>query len=816
VARPDPGPRCIVATLVFLLGLLAHGGASVAREEPVPPTAAPDAGPAEEPDGGALDPPPEPPPALPIPLSITISGGSSLGAYQGGYLYYLTEVIKRNPELFELHMITGASAGSVNGLLAVMSAGKEPIDDPSESLFYEVWTGLRYDEMLDVKEATELAMSSAKALRQLGDQVKRHWDAGIDERVDIVMGVTVMRRDRHRVELAVDLSVPRQEEKFTFRIRGRGKGRLPAVENYQDPTSPLPQPLLPFAAEGERTNDAGRDNFDILRDVVFASSSVPVAFPPQQVGFCSTAPGDGRADEPVAPATCDGPQQTEGFYDGGLFDKWPLRQAHRTINNGLTRDGEGGLAWREVPLPGAGTPDNDVFYIYVDPEDANYPELPPRAEGGAEDEEEQSLFSMLAMFFGGYVVSSQARELCVLIEEHPEIRDRIGLGARDLPSASGFMGNFFGFLDREFRRYDFFVGMGDAQRFVERYLAERVARTAGESVELQLPNPERSDVADDAWRPYFCLRGAVDGDAQHAESCGGKELYDFRILLQASLDRLYDHCRRLPADTEGLGGHCARARDGETPPRIAGLPPNAAWQRREDESEFKYMMRLLEHYEFHFKDLGLERDEAHLGMSAIREEILHISDALAKRLPWGERQSVRIFGKPAINFFKYSPAWALVYFVAGKGVELGLSATGAWMKTRWIRLNLALQTQGLIPLLSEEPNVLTLTPLLGFEIEIPRLSSAMVQLRGGLRLGYQLSTGDGFHRGDCNHEWFSDDSLRCSAPVAQAVMSLSFYERIRIQGAVEWFPRWLPPMDEFRDDVWNGLFEIGWQWISPF
>jgi hypothetical protein len=109
-----------------------------------------------------------------------------------------------------------------------------------------------------------------------------------------------------------------------------------------------------------------------------------------------------------------------------------------------------------------------------------------------------------------------------------------------------------------------------------------------------------------------------------------------------------------------------------------------------------------------------------------------------------------------------------------------------------------------------------MTPALGLEADIYPLSNALIQSRFGLRLGYQFSTGDTFLVDSCDTDELENDSLRCSAPVVGAFVAVSFYERVRLQIGVEWLPRWLPPMNTFGDDVWNGLLEVGWQWISPF
>jgi hypothetical protein len=783
----------------------------------------------ESPDGGVADggAPPEgenevvEPEALPVPLAVTVSGGVSLGAYQAGFLYYLSETIKQNPDLLEFEILTGASAGLINSLLALISVGGDPDPDPTDTEFYKTWTELRWNELFDVDEAPVFALSSRKVMHRLGEAIRVSWKEGIDPSVDIVMGATATRMRSIQTELSKGLTVSRQEEKFVFRVRGQGPGREPLITNYADPSHVLSQPVLPFHDPDLEGPADGRDNFDILMDILFASSSLPLIFESQEIAFCNTEPGGVSEDRIEDQLRCEEPDHIGEFADGALLDKWPLRLAYRTSRAGLIRDQEGRLSWRDVPdLDRSEPPDDQLFFLYIDPDDAAYPPLPPpTVEGRGGEPEEVGLFKQLGLFFGGYLVSTQAKELYTLVEEHPDVREQMNLASRDLPSASGLLANFFGFFDREFRRYDFFLGMRDARMFVQDVLGDRIRRVAGESVELVLPEPTDANDHAEAWRPYRCLSWYLDGDERFAGSCSGDDLQDFRILLQVSLDRLYDHCRRLPADEPIQHGRCAEARAGAIPPEVPGVQGDLGeddWMSEEGESEFGYVMRLLESYEFHFEDFGLKRSEARRAMSLIREELLNLVDAFGKKLPWGERQSVRVLGKPAVNFFKYAPPRMIIYFVAGKGAEIGTSITGTWIPSRWFRLNAAVQMQGLVQLASEAPNVFTLTPLIGFELEIPGLNGPMIQARGGLRTGYQLTTEDRFHSRTCDYEWFSGDSVRCSAPVFQGFIAVSFYERIRVQLGLEWFPEFLPPMDEAGTNVWNGLIEVGWQWISPF
>lgn len=758
-----------------------------------------------------------------LSLSLTVTGGVSLGAYQAGFLYYLTEFVKNNPDLVELRLATGASAGMINALLTLLSLGSELEDNPENSSFYRIWTGMRYDELLDVEDAPPRALSSRIVLERLADEIEQKWNRGLNDNLDMVIGASTTRLKARQVEINQGFKIPRQEEKFLFRIQGRGKGREPRVSNYVEPAFPLVQPLLPFRDPDAPKGKNRRTNFSIIRQILFASSAIPIVFLPQEIDYClTTGAGDPKNGHPSPGVSCSQPTHRELFIDGALADRGPLRLAHQIANSGLVEEPSGRTAWRKTPDMSSNVIPKDLLFLYADPRTPSYPTLAPDADEEQLVEAANRLIRSAGQLFKGLFTAAREREFYTLIENHPEVRDRIEMLTHDFPTMSGQMVNFFGFFDRKLRKFDFYVGMRDARKYVKYKLMPRVRDYFGDQgINGRLPDPDPEGRPDwartGAWRPYYCLRALMDGEHDYRPACAGEALKDFRILLQATFDRLYDHCSRLPYDDTVDNWHCKMAMAGSSPPKVwPGTDPESDnWRRNtEDENSFEHTMRLLDLYSFHFEDLGLDRDDASLAMSRIREELLRYVDAFAKKLRLGERMAVRLLGKPAINFFAYAPPEAIFYAVVGKGGEGALSATLG--QFNWMRFNFALQMQGFNLFLTEKPNAFALTPLVGLELEPIPLSGPLLQTRLGARIGYQFSTEDRFLSAQCDSESFSSDSIRCSAPVAQAFLAFTFYERVRIQFGFEWFPRWLPPMSRFDKHLWNGLIGVGWQWISPF
>ena len=807
--RPDSASRrwrrrsglcllCLCAMALTDAGTGHAQDATAPEEVAVPPST-------ENVEAMPVSPAPSP---WPIQFSLTSSGGVSLGAYQAGYLYYLSEVIKMNPELFRLRVVTGSSAGTINSLITAISLGNDVQSNPRESLFFKVWSAMSINKLLDVADAPPLALSSRDVMEELAGTMEAEWNRGLRSELDIVIGATATRVKSRTVSVAGSFSVPRQEEKFVFRIQGRGRGNLPAVSNYVDQAHGIPHPILPFS--GGRA-DAGRSDFSILKKLMFASSAFPLAFPAEELEFCMTTPAQKDIAEPMR---CDEPTERELFVDGSMFDRNPLGLAHRISQAGL-QDVNGEYVWRDMPDGRVGRLPDNFNLLYLDVMNESYPTYKPEEVY----RRIEALFPSFGSYSQGFVRSSQAKEIYMLLDHNPEIRDRIYLTERSFPTASGLLFNFFGFFEQELRTFDFYLGMHDAHEYLVVNLARALRREGVSSVDIALPEMTESALREDSWNPYFCMRSELDGISRYRDRCDGRTLRDFRILLQVSMNRLYDMCSVLSVDESVEHTHCLNAMYGRRPPVIQKLPEGNAeddWKRGGDETNFQYTLRMLEQYGFHFRDLGLDRDEAWIAMSRIRELLAGALDDYAKKLPPAESIVIRVLGKPALNFFKYQPPQAIIYAGAGKGAEWGMSLAGRYTPSRWIRFNFALQFKGLYDLLSPSEKAFAMTPLAGLEIENTRWSGAVLQARLGVRVGYQFTTGDRFTTKKCRVDDFPGDSNECSAPVGQVFLAFSFYERLRLQGGLEWFPYFLPPMTRNEKNVWNGFLEVCWQWISPF
>src|SRR5262249_28863104 len=243
------------------------------------------------------------------------------------------------------------------------------------------------------------------------------------------------------------------------------------------------------------------DNFNQVRDLVFASAAFPIAFPAQKLGYCMTRP---RAS--TGTASCARPERSDDFIDGGVFDNNPLGLAVRLAQLGLRPAPGGGLAWRDLDdggaraLPASDTasapPPGAVHYVYLDPDSTAYPTVSQPLVRG------QSLpvVPTVTRLAGAFVNSSRSKELYAIAQGNPDLSTQMELTKRHFPTASGQLFNFLGFFEREFRRYDFYLGMYDAYRFFESEAPRR-----GIPVEPPFPAHAKPRELAPSWRPFACL-----------------------------------------------------------------------------------------------------------------------------------------------------------------------------------------------------------------------------------------------------------------------------------------------------------------------
>jgi len=764
-----------------------------------------------------------------------------MGAYEAGYLYMLTELAKRNPRLFRPEVITGASAGTINALLTAISLGSAPEDDPQASMFYKAWTELHHDKLFDVrnKETPPGALSSRAALRELEELIRQRWMEGLHGDFSIVVGASATRLFSRPVKINDELSIPRQTEKFVFEIVGQGPGQPPSLYNHLYTKPGTEQILLPFTEDQEK-------NLQSVMKLVFASSGFPLVFAPQPVDYCSLPVTEGLNKLQCRSVL------TDQFIDGGVFDNHPLLLAYQLSLSGpqATQEEFGRVEQTTVP---ADTPRSSPLFLYLDPTHSSYParnlsrELVPREPSQLERADDlrpgMDLFETLPRFVRSFIGSARSSELYALVQENPAVGERLQLTTVELPPMGSNMGGMFGFMDREFMKHDFYLGMHDAHEYLERIVfphLDEVHQVAPE--DIRLPG---EDGPQESWRPFRCMREVIEGDERFQGACAPAEgdaseeeedsseeiaceggvisvppdMRELRIVLQTSIERLYQHCSRMDPDATTDHRLCEKAMAGEDPVEVPGVedqPREGKWKKGKGESELDHVVRLLTAHRFHFGDIGLSAFTARQAPGKLQATLKKLVSGYAatyrghETVRFLDRSLLRAVGKPAVTTLGYRPARHIIYLTLGRGSELAWSQN--WWGLPYLRANWSVaEIQGFTTWTAAN-RAISLTTALGPEYELRWLSSPRKQVTLGLRFGFQVSTDEVFQEAHCAEDE-DNGFFKCAAPAAQVFASYAVYSRIRLQGGVECYSRRsaeLPPEGPYNCNI---MAAAGWQFL---
>jgi len=356
----------------------------------------------------------------PVDFSMVISGGVSLGAYESGYNWTVIKGLgligsRKNGLKPKLRSVTGASAGSINALLTAMYwCQKTSIpyqNSVEDNLFYETWVNLGIEDLAIKGKDPEnkSTLFSRRELKHKAEEIMDHLSKPIfREGCEVPMGFSVTKvtpivEEFQGIKIKnQNFSVP-----FTFRIRN-GKVHIENKTMSQDSTN------FYISIPGIEKD------YSKIVDVLFASSAFPGAF--QQVKLRYRYKGRVRENY---------------FIDGGAYDNIPLQLATEL------------------------NPKANLF-VFMDPN--NMRKEPPLTE---EEEKEEPpigfLTSSAGPLFNSVEIFQQMKlyqAINLYFRGHPE--RKLILSSRFHPLTAGYLEHFAAFLDKNFRLYDYHVGVYDA------------------------------------------------------------------------------------------------------------------------------------------------------------------------------------------------------------------------------------------------------------------------------------------------------------------------------------------------------------------
>src|SRR5512138_3386120 len=377
--------------------------------------------------------------------------------------------MRLNPTAATPRIVTGASAGSVNGFMTILQSCGAPVPDPGTSLFWNAWIPLGLEKLHVKGQAGKTSAFSRAAFDAPLQAIVKAWSAGLPESCDSVFALSVTRLVPRVVATEGEkLRLPRVEEHFQVRIQGRGAGKAPRLTNYVDPAWTGEQSLLP--------EKNGEVVFDRLIDALFASTAFPAAFPPQPVQHCIVRGGGEKVKCPADDARSD------LFVDGGVFDNTPVRLAMRLAAAGLRVDDAGNSRWLDQPKLSVRNLPRSLAVAYVSTEAQTFPMSVQATKAAKLD----SLLAVTAQVGGSFLTTARAKNLLYVQDDQPDVFEQLLIPERHLPAASEPLGAFFGFVERELREFDFALGMYDGRRLTQERIGARL-RKAGAAEGARFP-----------------------------------------------------------------------------------------------------------------------------------------------------------------------------------------------------------------------------------------------------------------------------------------------------------------------------------------
>ncbi len=651
------------ATLAFALSLTAVSARAQQAERPTPTTPLTEAELA----------------ALPVhPLTLTVSGGVSLGAYESGVNWALLYLLKLANEpaswtgaprpdsldRYELVVATGASAGNINALLSSAEWARRDFTrrTPEETLFWDAWVNVGMGQLLpEFGSESELvpradSEGTAALTRRYFDGPLRNRlfsrlmpDAGdaFDPDVDVALGIALTRVNPSTEVLErsagepVGLRIRTQRAVAVYRMQSiearAGRAGHLFISHHDATRTPL---------EGGLRTRNWLEPIPGVRTVVQAPCLDP-----------------GRLGQLVLPAFREDAAPQDARANA--------QQAYRmTLASSAFP-----LAFEAVPLTYVGH----------------------RSPTG---------LATLSRFASGIIPAARQQELELLARTlEPYQRDGLTITNRFAPVVGATLGAFGSFTDPSFRQYDFYVGIYDGFHYVARQVlcarradgtgcAERVMGELRRWGGLPTISPVGDFIFGRLYEQEFGAPPAFVAPASGAALATAPEPldYDDRTVFNAVIDasralqregeetNFAAFIHRLAAtrgvrETMGVWGEECRVRRDSA--RAEGADPAAVTCRAEP-----YTLALLDRPEewlFQFYEEVVERlqlvenenpasgevllELAQLGIGSAREQ-------QRRGYQWSTTSIPRRRGRPELFAYYALPSEIAAHFPAGRGVSV--------------------------------------------------------------------------------------------------------------------------------------------------
>lgn len=352
-------------------------------------------------------------------FSLVISGGVSLGAYEAGYNWAMIKMLSKIRETGklgkpDLHSVAGASAGSINSLLSAMywcQKDSVPLHNSIEdNLFYETWVNLGIEDLaIKGKDpSNKSTLLTRKGLRKKGKKIIQHLNKPIFRKgCEVPLGIAVTKATPI-VEKVSGIKIENQHFSVPLTFK-EVNGKATAFNKKMGDSTDF------YISIPNIENDKQK-----LIDVLFASSAFPGAFQQVKLDYIYK-----------------NIRNSHYFIDGGAYDNIPLQLAIE-LNK------------------------KSKHFLFIDPHNMRKEKRISHV-----DQKEKRPLGFITANAPPLLTSLDIFQSMMLYEAINKYfknnkKNTLILSSRFHPITGKFLEHFGAFLDKNFRVYDYHVGLYDA------------------------------------------------------------------------------------------------------------------------------------------------------------------------------------------------------------------------------------------------------------------------------------------------------------------------------------------------------------------
>lgn len=659
-------------------------------------------------------------------VTITTSGGVALGAYKGGYHQYLIEFLKLNK--IKVSNIGGASAGGINSYLSLDNYCNPENPKNFESSYWDLWVNLGINDLYSPDKVTATSLFNRDSTEKVISKLEEKFNRGYPKSCNIVLTIPVTSLKIFNNFNHEKVYSPSIKNYFAIRLKGNGLGKIPTLTNVNLHQSTNAQLFLPFSKEA-------KNNFSLLRKVLYATSAFPIAFSPVSIPVCQ-----GKSVK-----SCKKADAKERYYvDGGILDNAPLDLTEIYIKDRFPK-----------------TYKKDIKHIYVNTSNFSFTKLNPETDMHKAN---SSIASLLGYQLFNLLEVLRDYEEEKMFETDISVVERTQVGSSILPPISSPLYAFFGFFEKDFREFDFYLGEHDSKFLLEKYYKNAT-----------FPKLKNNPL-------NTCLNVLRKAKVTKKEKLDCQKSYqimdkNIQALFKVSIQKANTFCHDPKVKSiKRFKEVCYFYHNN----KIADLTDNNLYDvesKKNTSSELGIIIDSLSYYDFDFKDLNKKYSSIRSPKTKIYKNMHSILSKFETKQPDDQQTILNLIDTKILETIDTVPPETLIFTNIGTEFEVGVSKMFLQLDKR-ISFVGSVYIDGLVSYLGREDIETSITPTIGFNVDTFGFSTLDSRLGLGYQIGMKHRKSAKAQIVDCS---YTNSTKNCKGAVHFGNISFKLYRRVNLK-----------------------------------